>query len=38
METPVAFSRRGLNVLGILAVLNSAFWVATIWGLLRLLG
>jgi hypothetical protein len=38
MHTPVAFSRRGLNFLGILVVLNSATWVAGIWGLLRLLG
>jgi hypothetical protein len=38
MDTPVAFSRRGLHVLGILAVLSSAMWGAGIWGLLRLIG
>jgi len=38
MDTPVAFSRRGLHVLGILAVLSSATWGAGIWSLFRLLG
>ena len=37
MHTPVAFSRRGLHVLGIVAVLSSAMWGAGIWGLLQLL-
>jgi hypothetical protein len=38
MDTPVAFSRSGLNALGILVLLNSVVWAAGIWGLFRLLG
>jgi hypothetical protein len=31
MNQPIAFSRRGLHALGVLAVLSGAFWAAVIW-------
>jgi hypothetical protein len=37
MQPPIAFSRRGFQVIRILAVASAAAWTAAIWGLVRLL-